>query len=155
MTTIRPVFLKYLRNFYKSNFWYSLTITYQSFSISQLECCSDLSKAFDCLCHDLVIAKLHTYGLDIFSLNLLQDYLSNRLQSLKETSFLVHENTIYLGHHKAILRPLLLNIFMYDMFISKAVYFTGYADDNTPFAIADNIKDVIRSSEEAGENLIT
>ena len=76
-------------------------------------------------------------------------------KALKETSFLVHENTIYLGHHKAILRPLLLNIFMYDMFISKAVYFTGYADDNTPFAIADNIKDVIRSSEEAGENLIT
>ena len=34
------------------------------------------------------------------------------------------------------------------------IYFTGYADDNTPFVVADNIKDVIRSLEEVGKNLI-
>ena len=38
---------------------------------------TDLSKAFDCLSHDLLIAKLHAYDLDIDSLNILQDYLSN------------------------------------------------------------------------------
>ena len=27
----------------------------------------------------------------------------------------------------------------------KTVYFTGYVDDNTPFAVSDNIKDVIKS----------
>ena len=37
----------------------------------------DLSKAFHYRRHDLVIAKLHAYGLDISSLNLLHDYLSN------------------------------------------------------------------------------
>ena len=43
---------------------------------------TDLSKAFDCLSHDLLIAKLHAYGIDIGSLNIQQDYLSNHLKAL-------------------------------------------------------------------------
>ena len=39
---------------------------------------TELSKAFDCVSHDLLIAKLHAYVLDTDSLNILQDYLSNR-----------------------------------------------------------------------------
>ena len=38
----------------------------------------DLSKAYDCLSHDLLIAKLDPYGLDIGSLKFLLDYLSLR-----------------------------------------------------------------------------
>ena len=38
----------------------------------------DLSKAHDCLSHDLLIAKLEAYGLDTGSLNFLLDYLSLR-----------------------------------------------------------------------------
>ena len=40
----------------------------------------DLSKAFDCLPHDLIIAELHAYALDHDSLRLIRSYLSNRHQ---------------------------------------------------------------------------
>ena len=44
----------------------------------------DLSKVFDCLSHDLLIAKLETYGLDVGSrLNFLLDYLSLRKHRTK------------------------------------------------------------------------
>ena len=47
-----------------------------------------LSKAFDCLSHDLWIAKLHAYGNGIDSLNILQDYLSIRQQRTKVDYFI-------------------------------------------------------------------
>ena len=40
------------------------------------------------------------------------------------------------------------------LLILKTVYFTGSADDNTPFEAAYIIKDVIRSLEAVAENLI-
>ena len=39
---------------------------------------TDLSKAFDCICHDLLIAKLHAYGMSLPALKMIQDYLMNR-----------------------------------------------------------------------------
>ena len=43
----------------------------------------DLSKAFDCICHDLLIAKIHAYGLSLPALKIIQDYLMNRKQRTK------------------------------------------------------------------------
>ena len=55
----------------------------------------------------------------------------------------------------SILGPLLFNIFMCDMFlILKGTYLTSYVDDNTPFVVRDNIKDVIKALEEIGESLV-
>ena len=44
---------------------------------------TDLSKAFDCLPHDLLVAKLRAYGCDLPSLKLLNSYLRNRHERVK------------------------------------------------------------------------
>ena len=36
------------------------------------------------------------------------------------------------------------------LLILKGKYFTGYADDNTPFVVRDSITDVIKALEEIG-----
>ena len=44
---------------------------------------TDLSKAFDCLNHELLIAKLEAYGLGHRSLNYILSFLSDRKQRTK------------------------------------------------------------------------
>ena len=39
---------------------------------------ADLSKTCDCLLHDLIAAKLHTFGFSLESVKLINSYLTNR-----------------------------------------------------------------------------
>ena len=47
---------------------------------------TDLSKAFDCMTHDLLIAKLYALNFDMNVLNLIFDYLTGRKQRAKINS---------------------------------------------------------------------
>ena len=63
---------------------------------------TDLSKAFDCLSHDLLIAKLYPYGLNLASLKILQDYLTDRNNEQKWTQFIVLGKRYYQVYHKVL-----------------------------------------------------
>ena len=54
----------------------------------------------------------------------------------------------------SILGLLLFDIFLADLFfVINYIDIANYADDNTPYAIADNIDDIIKSLEEASTAL--
>ena len=44
---------------------------------------TDLSKAFDCTSHELLLTKLHAYDFDKILLTFMHSYLSQRLQKTK------------------------------------------------------------------------
>ena len=78
---------------------------------------TDLSKAFDCLSHRLLIAKLHAYGFDYFALKLVNEYLTNRKQRTKvNMSYGSWEEILFGVPQGSILGPLLFKNFLCDLF---------------------------------------
>ena len=57
----------------------------------------DLSKAFDCLPHNLLLLKLKTYGLSDSALDLLFSYLHQRKQCIKFENVCSNFNYMYKG----------------------------------------------------------
>ena len=61
---------------------------------------TDLSKAFECLSHELIIAKLNAYGFSLAALKLVQSYLSKNDKDPKLISLTVHGKKFSPGYHK-------------------------------------------------------
>ena len=98
---------------------------------------TDLSKAFDCIPHDLIIAKLEAYGFHIDTLKLIHDYLSNRKQRVKVNDTYSSWKDIFYGvPQRSILGPLLFNIHLFDLFyFLEDSDIASYADDTIIYPV--------------------
>ena len=110
----------------------------------------DLSKAFDCMPHDLLIAKLKAYGFGLQGLRLIANYLSDRKQRVKvgstHSDWLQTKTGVPRG---SVLGPLLFNIFLNDfIYIVEHLEVCNFPDDNTIFSCDDTFESVASNLEQ-------
>ena len=114
----------------------------------------DLLKAFDSVNHNLLIAKLHAYGLSINALELIQCYLSKRQQRVKNSTYCTWKEIKVGAPQGSVLGPLLFNILINDIFLFvNETQICNYADDTTTHACHRHLNTIISNLEADGSVL--
>ena len=109
----------------------------------------DLSKAFDTLNHELLIAKLSAYGFNNESLKLIQFYFTKRWQRTKINKTFSRWIELLQGlPHGSVSGPLLFDIFLNDVFfLVDYTEVCNFADDTTFFACDKDLGSLINRLE--------
>ena len=93
----------------------------------------DLSKAFDSLCHSILLEKLAYYGVQNKAKDLIESYLNNRKQFVQIGEIVSQVKPISMGVPQgSVIGSLLFNIVINDIIKSSSKFsFILYADDTT------------------------
>ena len=111
---------------------------------------TDLSKAFDCLPLELLIANLDEYSFDKSSLKLKDCYLSNRKQRVKVNNRYSSWSEMLFGIRQgSISGPFLFNVF----YLLEDLDVTNYADDFTPYCAGKSVEFVVSNLEQSSRIL--
>ena len=114
---------------------------------------TDLSKTFDCICHDL-IAELNAYGFDRNALKLIYVYADRSQKTKVGFSFSAYLDITYGVPQGPILRSLLFNIDLRDLFFEDySSDFANFADDTTPYECGPTLNEVMNNLETTTEKM--
>ena len=110
---------------------------------------NDLSKAFDCIPHDLLIAKLEAYGFDNYTIRYVYCCLNNRKQCVKINNTFSNLLDVISGVPQgSIVGPRLFNIFFNDFFyVTLIASALTHAGDNTLTSFGKTSEDLIKILE--------